>query len=307
MNASTQHLADALNDVFQFGHSLMGVDDDAILFRSEADFDDYVQYHAQMFWQSYDNAKHLLDVIPPDALGKLQALTGKPWDIITRRTLLVIAKPIESRKPRWRRRADLSEWPALLADIEQRILDLQAIGLQAGAVAELRDAAGPDPGAVGDVSDTDGQEAGQRRKWQDVAEQLKRLQKAGEQFPGYRDLAARVDAGLATVSKAVRKTPSLHPWAKPANASAPRTKHLNDAIADRTPQQREPDPAELAADSELLASRDALDAALAYCIDEAPAAMKAKIHGMKPEEKDNLARAALKHPERMADILRRDA
>ena len=205
----------------------------------------------------------------------------------------------------------VSEWLAPFPASVEFLDDFNSGGVPTAGDATAGGAvADPQPpvlqaGPAGDASDGDGQGAVLRCKWQDVAERLKRLQAAGEPFPGYRDLAARIGAGPSTVFKAVEQTPSLRCWAKRTNASAPKTKHLNDVIVDRTPQQREPDPAELGADSELLTSRDALDAALAYCIDEAPAAVKAKIHEMTPEQKDNLARAALKHPERMAEILKR--
>jgi hypothetical protein len=90
--------------------------------------------------------------------------------------------------------------------------------------------------------------------WQEAAERTERLRSQGEQWPGYREMAKRLnDCSTATVSKAVRSSPELTKWAKPQ--AAPRAKQSldreNNTVADNATQQREPDPQEDVADAEL--------------------------------------------------------
>jgi hypothetical protein len=91
-------------------------------------------------------------------------------------------------------------------------------------------------------------------RWQDVAERLERLRIQGEAWPGYREMARRLnDCSTATVYKAVKSSPELIEWAK--RQAAPRAQQSLDneeaGVKESVIQQREPDPAEDAADAEL--------------------------------------------------------
>ena len=102
----------------------------------------------------------MIDSIPPGALQDLSTITGKPWDLITRRTLDAIAKPIQDHRvnhhdwvgkdftpaPAWHaiqygQKEIFSTWPGLLVELERLILDLHSIrGRKYPAVASPDDA-----------------------------------------------------------------------------------------------------------------------------------------------------------------------
>jgi hypothetical protein len=97
------------------------------------------------FWQNWDTAQRLLDELPEDALQEISRLTGKPWNLATRRTLDALAQPILRARPRTGPSDDLvtqdadlrrifvslsdaefSTWPALVTELKQLSLDLQS-------------------------------------------------------------------------------------------------------------------------------------------------------------------------------------
>jgi len=108
---------------------------------------DWAAIHLRDFWTAHDEAQRLIDAIPQPALDDLQTLSGKPWDLVTRRTLDAIAKPIGQTRPwncdpltpeaaaaeqkaatdAWWALRGHNPWGGLLQDLEARILDLQAI------------------------------------------------------------------------------------------------------------------------------------------------------------------------------------
>jgi hypothetical protein len=112
-------------------------------------------------------------------------------------------------------------------------------------------------GAAGGAERPDG--AGMR--WREAAERMERLRAGGAAWPGYREMARRLGCSKVTVSKAIRSAPELTAWAKPP--AAPRAQQsLDDEKAgtqETVTQQREPDPAEDAADRELRARLEEAD------------------------------------------------
>jgi hypothetical protein len=117
------------------------------------------------------------------------------------------------------------------------------------ALAEIT-AKGPTPGG-GEERPAD---AGMG--WEEAAERLERLRVQGEAWPGYREMAKRLDGcSTGTVHKAIRSTPELIAWAK--RQAAPRAQQSLDnekaGTKENVPQQREPDPAEEVTDAELRA------------------------------------------------------
>jgi hypothetical protein len=83
--------------------------------------------------------------------------------------------------------------------------------------------------------------------WQDVAERLKRLRQQGERFTSQKKMAEQLRCSAATINKAIHQTPALLAWATKPPA-APRAHGLTDAELGSTPQDREPNPMEDAAD-----------------------------------------------------------
>lgn len=114
------------------------------------DPDGFTVKHLRLFWQRYADVQSQLDGIPADALDDLSSLTGKPWDLITRRTLDFIAHKLKYTQlsdwdcPDWEReltadersrmlkhskriRSQLQTWNTLLSQLEQQTLELNVI------------------------------------------------------------------------------------------------------------------------------------------------------------------------------------
>jgi hypothetical protein len=82
-----------------------------------------------------------------------------------------------------------------------------------------------------------------RMTWQEAAERLERLRVQGDAWTSYEEMRNRLGVrSKQTLHKAVRSTPELTVWAK--RQAAPRAQQGTDGpVADRTPQNRETDPA----------------------------------------------------------------
>lgn len=145
-------------------------------------------------------------------------------------------------------------------------------------------------------------------KWPEAASLLEQMRQRRERYTSREKLAERLRCSPATIQKAIDRTPTLKEWATRPVSSALRKPSIDDPdnpVLDSTPQNREPNPAEIVEQTDLLNNRDALDAALQYCIDQAPTAdVRAQIHALMPDERDTLAKEAWKHPDRADRILR---
>lgn len=145
----------------------------------------------------------------------------------------------------------IQQWEAFhaaLNEAEEKVKATRAT-LQASPAGES--AAGTQDAAAGGDDDDQGA-AHCGVTWQDVAQCLERLRASGEPYTTQRDLAKRLGVpSVSTVNKAIKETPSLHPWAKPQSTSAPKAERLSAVVTDNTPQQREPDPADLMTDDEV--------------------------------------------------------
>jgi hypothetical protein len=91
--------------------------------------------------------------------------------------------------------------------------------------------------------------------WREAAERLERLRSQGEPWTSQHEMARRFGCSSATINKAIRSTSELTVWAKRPDA-APKAQSVNDVVTDRTPQSREPDPADEVAIREYLERDD---------------------------------------------------
>ena len=109
--------------------------------------------------------------------------------------------------------------------------------------------------------------------WQDAAQRLERLRAGGEPFTSQHDFAKRFCCSPATVNRAIRDTPSLHPWAKPETTTAPKALSINPLVTDNTAQQCEADPSDIITDDEAQAT-------LRRLIEQAPEEKRPELHNL---------------------------
>ena len=113
-------------------------------------------------------------------------------------------------------------------------------------------------------SDTEPLGEAEGMRWQEVAERLERLRLQGEPFTSQGKLAEVLGCSSATINKAIKNTPSLHPWAQRPDA-APRAQSLSgwkpgeaytDVVTASRPQTRELNPEDEVAIREYLERED---------------------------------------------------
>jgi hypothetical protein len=91
--------------------------------------------------------------------------------------------------------------------------------------------------------------------WQEAAERMERLQKQGAAFTSQQQLANDFHCGVATISKAIKRTPSLQDWAQKPGGS-PKSQSINAVVTDCTAQSRELNPEDDAAVREFIELAD---------------------------------------------------
>jgi hypothetical protein len=122
------------------------------------------------------------------------------------------------------------------------------------AAEQVADADAVPPGAPSVAPHVDGgQPAAAGMHWKEVAERMEWLREQGGAYTSQHKLAETFGCSPATINRAIKETPSLRAWAK--RPVAPRAEQsLDDEKAgakEDVPQQREPDPVDDAADTEL--------------------------------------------------------
>jgi hypothetical protein len=87
--------------------------------------------------------------------------------------------------------------------------------------------------------------------WQKAAERLERLRQRGDPFTSRGKLAKQLGCSTFTVHKAIKQTASLQAWAKRAPAKAKVQQGIEGPVLDNTPESREPNPQDEAAEIEV--------------------------------------------------------
>jgi hypothetical protein len=86
---------------------------------------------------------------------------------------------------------------------------------------------------------------------QHICECLEQLRRQGEPFTSQKTLADQLGCSSGTINKAIKRTPSLQPWAQSRKPTAPKAQSLTEVVTDCAAQGREDDPGEAAALREL--------------------------------------------------------
>jgi len=137
--------------------------------------------------------------------------------------------------------------------------------------------------------------------WQDAQAILDELRLAGGRYTSLQKLADKIGYKKGVVHKAIKKGPvELQDWAsKQRPASRLNLSPEAAAVAiENTAQSREPDPANMLHGCDV-------DVVLAKMLDEASPDERARIHGMTPAEKRQLAEIACRDPDEKEQALRR--
>jgi len=129
--------------------------------------------------------------------------------------------------------------------------------------------------------------------WQEVQAELERLRLQGERYSSQQKLADRIGCTKFLVQKAIANGPvELREWASRQRGASRKNASQKAAAAafDKTPQGREDDPAEKLHDCDV-------DIVLAKLLDEASPKERARINGMTPAEKRQLAETVYRDPD----------
>jgi hypothetical protein len=129
--------------------------------------------------------------------------------------------------------------------------------------------------------------------WQTVLAKLDEIRLTGKRFTSRQRLASDIGCTKFLVQKAISNgTAEVQAWAtKPRRPSRLNAAPEVAAVAfDDTPQAREPDPADITEEGDI-------DAAMAYLLDQAGPAERARINAMSPAEKRVLAETFYRDPD----------
>ena len=124
--------------------------------------------------------------------------------------------------------------------------------------------------------------------WRKVQERLLRLYEAGEPCIPYRAFAQRFGCSASTVHKAIKNSPRLTGWVARHAKRSPKAQSLNEMVTDKTPSQREANPADYLPDGEV-------DRIMGVLIEEAQPAERAGLHELDAEGRRELAKAYQDH------------
>jgi hypothetical protein len=127
--------------------------------------------------------------------------------------------------------------------------------------------------------------------WQEAAGRLEQLRQQGERFKSRARYAKEFPCSAATIQKAIDNSKTLQGWAPRKSKAPPGVSGLTEVIIDRTPQQREADPGEVA-----LEDAD-VDMVMAKLLNEADADERAELNSLSVEKRRELAKLVAKDPD----------
>lgn len=136
--------------------------------------------------------------------------------------------------------------------------------------------------------------------WQDAKAKLDEFRVNGERYTSRGDLARRIGCSVSTVQKAIDNgSIELQEWASRQRGASRLnvTPEVATVAIESNAQSREPDPANMLHDCDV-------DVVLAKLLDQVSPDERARIHGMTPAEKRQLAEAVYRDPDKDEQALR---
>jgi hypothetical protein len=155
------------------------------------------------------------------------------------------------------------------------------------------------PGNESDELFEDGGKPSKGMNWKEAAALLEQRRTAGKRYTSCEKLAKSLGCSSATIHKAIDRTQSLRDWATPEPSSTSGLPSIDDPknqTLDKTPQSREPDPADIM-------DPDDVDLAMEYLIYQAESPEdRAKLDAMDPASRRRTAQMVYDDPERSDEI-----
>ncbi len=133
-----------------------------------------------------------------------------------------------------------------------------------------------------------------RATWQEVAHKLERLREQGEPCMTRDKHAALFSCSVATVDRAIAKTPSLHQWAGYKRPAIPKAQTLTDVVTDSVPQCRESGPSNLIEEADI-------DRTMRQLMEQAAPEHRAALNKMSDEERRRVAAFAIENHDVILD------